>query len=112
MIGTDNDPRGIAITPDGTKAYVTNNGSLDVTRNFQLFGGTLTAAILGEYVRSWRVEGNNWTIAQAILPGARFEFRPTPRWNVQGSFILSRGEGYHERPPGGRPTTPTRRDEP
>jgi hypothetical protein len=34
--------------------------------------------------------------AQAFLPGGRFEFRVNPRWNVQGSFLLSRGSGYHE----------------
>ncbi len=34
--------------------------------------------------------------AQAFLPGGRFEVRANPRWNVQGSFLLSRGEGYHE----------------
>jgi hypothetical protein len=35
-------------------------------------------------------------IAQAFLPGGRFEFRANPRWNIQGSFLLSRGEGFHE----------------
>ena len=33
---------------------------------------------------------------QAFLPGARFDFRANQHWNVQGSFVLSRGEGYHE----------------
>jgi Tfp pilus assembly protein PilF len=59
------------------------------------FGTRLTAALLGEYLRSWRVQDSDYAIAQALLPGARFEFRATPRWNVQGSFLLSRGEGYH-----------------
>jgi tetratricopeptide (TPR) repeat protein len=59
------------------------------------FGSRLTAALLGEYVRSWRVHTTEYAIAQALLPGARFEFRASPRWNVQGSFLLSRGEGYH-----------------
>jgi len=60
------------------------------------FGNRLTAAILAEDLRSWRVQGTEYAIAQALLPGARFEFRASPRWNVQGSFVLSRGEGYHE----------------
>jgi tetratricopeptide (TPR) repeat protein len=60
------------------------------------FGSRLTAALLAEDLRSWRVQGTNYAIAQALLPGARFEFRANPRWNVQGSFVLSRGEGYHE----------------
>lgn len=60
------------------------------------FGSRLTAALLAEDLRSWQVQGTQYAIAQALLPGARFEFRATPRWNVQGNFLLSRGEGYHE----------------
>ena len=59
------------------------------------FGSRLTAALLAEDLRSWRVQNTNYAIAQAFLPGARFEFRASPRWNVQGSFLLSRGSGYH-----------------
>jgi hypothetical protein len=60
------------------------------------FGNRLTAAVLAEDLRSWRVQETLYAIAQAFLPGARFEVRATPRWNVQGSFLLSRGEGYHQ----------------
>jgi tetratricopeptide (TPR) repeat protein len=59
------------------------------------FGSRLTAALLAEDLRSWRVQNTNYAIAQAFLPGARFEFRASPRWNLQGSFLLSRGSGYH-----------------
>jgi hypothetical protein len=60
------------------------------------FGNRFTAALLAEDLRSWRVEGTQYAIAQAFLPGARFEFRVSPRWDVQGNFLLQRGEGYHE----------------
>jgi tetratricopeptide (TPR) repeat protein len=60
------------------------------------FGTRLTAAILAEDLRSWRVQGTHYATAQAFLPGARFEFRANPRWSVQGSFLLSQGKGYHE----------------
>jgi tetratricopeptide (TPR) repeat protein len=60
------------------------------------FGNRLTAALLAEDLRSWRVQGTQYAIAQAFLPGARFDFRANQHWNVQGSFVLSRGEGYHE----------------
>jgi tetratricopeptide (TPR) repeat protein len=59
------------------------------------FGSRITAAVLAEYLRSWRVQNTQYAIAQAFLPGARFEFRANPRWGVQGSFLLSRGSGYH-----------------
>jgi len=60
------------------------------------FGNRLTAAVLAEDLRSWRVENTQYAIAQAFLPGARFEFRANPRWTVQGNFLLQRGEGYHQ----------------
>jgi len=59
------------------------------------FGSRITAAILAEDLRSWQVQDTHYAIAQALLPGARFEIRATPRWSVQGSFLLSRGAGYH-----------------
>jgi len=59
------------------------------------FGNRLTVAALAEDLRSWRVLGTQYAIAQALLPGARFDFRATRRWDVQGSFVLSRGLGYH-----------------
>jgi tetratricopeptide (TPR) repeat protein len=60
------------------------------------FSDRITAAILGESLRSWEVFHSNYALAQGILPGARFDFRATPHWSVQGSFVLSRGLGYHE----------------
>ncbi|MGB7132550.1 MAG: tetratricopeptide repeat protein, partial [Candidatus Sulfotelmatobacter sp.] len=60
------------------------------------FGNRLTAAVLAEDLRSWRVENTQYAIAQAFLPGARFELRANPRWTVQGNFLLQRGEGYHQ----------------
>ena len=60
------------------------------------FGNRFTAAVLAEDLRSWRVQGIRYSTAQAFLPGARFEFRATPRWSAQGSFVLSQGKGYHQ----------------
>ncbi len=60
------------------------------------FGRRLTAAVLAEDLRAWRVQGTQYAIAQAFVPGGRFEFRANPRWTVQGSFLLSRGEGFHQ----------------
>jgi tetratricopeptide (TPR) repeat protein len=59
------------------------------------FGNRLTVAALAEDLRSWRVQTTQYAIAQALLPGGRFDFRATPRWSLQGSFILSRGAGFH-----------------
>jgi tetratricopeptide (TPR) repeat protein len=59
------------------------------------FGNRLTVAALAEHLRSWRVQNTQYALAQALLPGGRFDLRATRRWNVQGSFVLSRGMGYH-----------------
>jgi hypothetical protein len=59
------------------------------------FGNRLTVAALAEHLRSWRVQNTQYAIAQAFLPGARFDLRATRHWDVQGSFVLSRGAGYH-----------------
>jgi tetratricopeptide (TPR) repeat protein len=60
------------------------------------FGSRLTAALLAESLRSWQVLNTNYATAQALLPGARFDLRANREWSVQGNFILSRGEGFHE----------------
>lgn len=59
------------------------------------FGNRLTVAALAEHLRSWRVQNTQYAIAQALLPGGRFDLKATPHWGVQGSFVLSRGMGYH-----------------
>ena len=30
-----------------------------------------------------------------MRPGFRFDYQPSSHWDVQGSFLLSRGEGMH-----------------
>ena len=59
------------------------------------FGTRFTIAALAEDLRSWRVQETQYATAQAFLPGGRFDFRANPRWSVEGSFVLSRGSGYH-----------------
>lgn len=59
------------------------------------FGQKMAITGLAKYIRSWRVQDLDFTIAQVLIPGARFEYRPNERWQVDGSFDLSRGEGFH-----------------
>ena len=60
------------------------------------FGDRLSVALLAESLRSWEVFHSSYAIAQAVLPGARFDLRATPRWSLHGSFLLSRGQGFHQ----------------
>ncbi|HLV89303.1 MAG TPA: tetratricopeptide repeat protein [Candidatus Sulfotelmatobacter sp.] len=59
------------------------------------FGTRLSAALLAESLRSWEVFHSNYATAQALLPGARFDLRVNSKWSAHGSFVLSRGAGFH-----------------
>ena len=59
------------------------------------FGDRVKASIIGEYLRSWRVQDNLYAIAQAIRPGFNVEVTPNMHWTVNASGVWSRGEGYH-----------------
>ena len=51
--------------------------------------------VLAEDLRAWRVEGNDWAIAQALRPAGSVEFSPTRNWSVQASAAYSRNMGFH-----------------
>ncbi len=59
-----------------------------VTDNF-------TVKVLAEHLRAWRVENNQFAIAQALRPAARFEYSPTRNWSLEGSVAYSRNMGFH-----------------
>jgi tetratricopeptide (TPR) repeat protein len=59
------------------------------------FGKRVTVTMLGQYSRSWRVQDNQFAIAQAMLPSARIEYRAGAHWAMQGQLTFSRGEGFH-----------------
>jgi hypothetical protein len=60
------------------------------------FSDKLRVAVLGEYIRSWRVQDLNYWIAQALVPAAQVEWKPSRRWTVAGDFTFSRGMGIHD----------------
>ena len=54
-----------------------------------------TFKVLAEHLRAWRVEGNQFAIAQALRPAANLEYSPTRNWSVEGSVAYSRNMGFH-----------------
>lgn len=60
------------------------------------FSERLRVAVLGEYIRSWRVQDTSFWIAQAMRPAAEVEWKPSLRWSASGDFALSRGQGIHD----------------
>ena len=57
----------------------------------------LRVAVLGEYIRSWRVQDLSYWIAQAMRP-CRSKSNGNPRGDGvrTGDFAFSRGEGIHD----------------
>jgi tetratricopeptide (TPR) repeat protein len=59
------------------------------------FGEKLSMTVLGEYLRSWRVQDRNYALGQAMRPAFRASYQATRHWSAEGAFVLSRGQGYH-----------------
>ena len=60
------------------------------------FGERLRVAVLGEYIRSWRVQDLQYWIAQTVVPSVEAEFKPTRRWTVNEKFTFQYGQGIHD----------------
>jgi tetratricopeptide (TPR) repeat protein len=61
----------------------------------QKFGENIHASVVGEYLRSWRVEGTQFAIAQTIRPNFGVDVKVNRRWSASASGTWSRGEGFH-----------------
>jgi hypothetical protein len=60
------------------------------------FGTAWKAAVLAEDLRSWRVQGSAFAIAQALRPAFRVDYLPlSSHWSVHAEGMWSRGEGFH-----------------
>ena len=59
------------------------------------FGQKADLTILGKYIRSWRVQDLEFAIAQALVPGARFNYKFNDRWSFDASGDFSHGEGFN-----------------
>jgi tetratricopeptide (TPR) repeat protein len=55
----------------------------------------LTVDILAKYIRSWRVQGLEFTTAQILVPGTRAEYKVNERWSVSGAVDFTHGEGFN-----------------
>jgi len=51
---------------------------------------------IAEDLRTWRVQQEQYAIAQAIRPAGSVVFSPTRNWSVQGSVAYSRNMSFHE----------------
>jgi tetratricopeptide (TPR) repeat protein len=96
--------------PWGKTAFVTGWGARDeqffpVIREFyytSTYGGierqvgeNLHLRVVGEYLRSWRVEEQQFAIAQAFRPAATVDYTFRRNWEVEAAFAYSRNMGFH-----------------
>jgi tetratricopeptide (TPR) repeat protein len=59
------------------------------------FGDKATVTGLVSYVRSWRVQGNEFAIAQILVPGVKVQVKPRERWTIDAALALTHGQGFH-----------------
>lgn len=88
-------PENLHQTFSGTSEaeYYTTNTYAGIRRKF---GSDWTAGFFGEYLRSWRVQGTLFAIAQAMRPAFRLDYLPLGSpWGVHAEGMWSRGEGFH-----------------
>ncbi len=73
--------------------YFSTNTYVGVQRKF---GTNWTIGAYAAYLRSWRVQGSIYAIAQAMRPGFRFDYLPVDKhWSIHAEGVWSQGEGYH-----------------
>jgi hypothetical protein len=56
----------------------------------------LSVSVLGEYIRSWRVQDVLFATGQAARPALQVRYRPNNRWSVEGFTSYSLGMGSHD----------------
>lgn len=54
----------------------------------------LKTTLLGEYIRSWRIQDQFYAISQAMRPAAQVQWQGM-RWGADGYFTWTRGQGDH-----------------
>ncbi len=59
------------------------------------FGDNLRVSAVAEHLRAWRVEGNQFAIAQTLQPRFGMDLKVSSRWSVSASGAWSQGKGFH-----------------
>ena len=60
------------------------------------FGQKLTVSVLGEYIRSWRVQDALQATAQALRPAGTIQYVANKSWSFDGQVAYTRGESFQE----------------
>ncbi len=60
------------------------------------FGSRLVVRGIGEYQRSWQVQGSSFVLAQMMRPAVEAHFQANRRWSVDTHLAFSRGMSMHD----------------
>jgi len=75
------------------REYYTTDSYIGVQHKF---GSAWHAAVLAEYLRSWRVQDASFAVAQALRPGFRLDYQPlASHWAVHADGTWSQGKAFH-----------------
>ena len=56
----------------------------------------LTASLLAEYIRAFRVQDTLWATAHVLRPVASVQYNMNPAWSVSGQFAYEGGSAFQE----------------
>jgi tetratricopeptide (TPR) repeat protein len=59
------------------------------------FGSRIRASAIAEFLRAWRIEGNEYAIAQTLRPRFGFDAEINSRWTLSASAAWSSGRSFH-----------------
>lgn len=60
------------------------------------FGDKFRMTVVGEYIRTWQTQRNDFATGQAMRPAFGFNYQVNKNWQLEGSFASSRGMGFHD----------------
>jgi hypothetical protein len=76
------------------RQYFTTSTYVGLQRKF--LDRKLTASLMAEYIRAFRVQDTLWARAQVLRPAASIEYKWNPSWTVSGQFAYEGGSAFQD----------------
>ena len=74
------------------RQYFTTSAYGGLQRKF--FDQKLTASLLAEYIRAFRVQDTLWATAHVLRPVGTIQYNVNPSWRVDGQFAYEGGQAF------------------
>jgi hypothetical protein len=76
------------------RQYFTTSSYAGLQRKF--LEQKLTASLLAEYIRAFRVQDTLWATAHVWRPVGTIQYNVNPSWRVDGQFAYERGQSFQD----------------